>query len=148
MSWGCEHGDGWYDILDELCKNLSHPFFYGPFKRYTSVPRNSLCEWLFMKLPWWDILDKILLKKVRIADEDKGVVFAQIKEKFGTLRIYTNGIASEVYKEVSEFIDAAERKSATTCELCGGPAKLKTTGWYITICDKCENDVRISKNEW
>jgi len=23
MAWGCEHGDGWYNLLDKLCEKLS-----------------------------------------------------------------------------------------------------------------------------
>lgn len=24
MAWGCEHDDGWYNILEDLCEKLSH----------------------------------------------------------------------------------------------------------------------------
>lgn len=142
MSWGCECGDGWYNILDELCMKLSNTKFHLPIRRYKLVPRNLLCKWLSKMFSW-----KIFFKKVYYRHEHEGVVFAQIKEKFGTLRIYLNGVPEEIYREVQDLINEAEYKSAKVCELCGEPAKLKTSGWHITICEKCENNVRISKND-
>jgi hypothetical protein len=77
-------------------------------------------------LPWYKRLRKKNL-----------ITIAQIKEKFGGLRYYTNGInrlyADEVYELISEYED----KSYVTCEDCGDVGKVRQTGWISTLCNSC-----------
>lgn len=64
--------------------------------------------------------------------QKKNVEIAQVKEKFGTLRVYTQTIDSDV----DAIIDAAEKLSEFTCESCGRPGELRNThGWLKTACD-------------
>ena len=57
-------------------------------------------------------------------------VVAQIKEKFGTLRLYMDN-----YKEFDYgVIQMAEEMSAFTCEICGCAAETYTIGWHKTLC--------------
>jgi hypothetical protein len=66
-------------------------------------------------------------------DPDTGFAVDQVKEKFGTLRFYTNQGNSMIYK----FIDLAAKLSAMTCEECGRTGKLgQHAGWYSTRCAK------------
>lgn len=59
--------------------------------------------------------------------------FVQIKEKFGELRVYTEGSDDEA----DRLIDAAESVSRTTCEVCGGLATqhVSPSGWISTLCE-------------
>lgn len=57
----------------------------------------------------------------------------QIKEKFGSLRWYTNFDTEETNKIVSKYEDL----SAKTCIKCGKPATQITTGWISPYCDDC-----------
>ena len=80
---------------------------------------------------WGKIIDKIL----DVLPED--VRIAQIKEKYGSLRLYSYG-ASE---EIDDLIIEAERESSVTCELCGDPAVTDwDRGWVTTLCEKCKSD--------
>lgn len=70
----------------------------------------------------------------RLLSESGGdVVFAQIKEKYGTLRIYVNGGSDYIFG----VIDAVEALSARVCEVCGSPGSVRPGGWIVTRCDKC-----------
>lgn len=60
---------------------------------------------------------------------------SQIKEKFGTLRVYMTHYLPEMEEAISE----AERLSAITCEDCGQPGELRQGGWLRTLCDECES---------
>jgi hypothetical protein len=60
-------------------------------------------------------------------------LFTQIKEKYGTLRMYHNGADSFVMGVIA----MAEAMSGETCELCGAPGKRGGVGWITTRCDKC-----------
>ena len=91
MCWGLDVGDGWTDILKEMCESIqNHIKETGNFE----------------------------------------VAFTQVKEKFGSLRVYVNGGDDKIY----DFINEAERKSEITCEQTGKPAKIQNVdGWYKTV---------------
>ena len=56
--------------------------------------------------------------------------FAQVKEKFGTLRVYDYG--ADDY--IRGCIHMAEEMSALTCEVTGAPAQMCRKGhWYRTL---------------
>lgn len=65
--------------------------------------------------------------------------FAQIKEKFGTLRIYYDlfGEWDDVHvKSIINFVKEAENLSAMTCETCGDEGKTRSLGgWLKTVCN-------------
>jgi hypothetical protein len=84
---------------------------------------------------WFGILDELSAKLEKL-----GVVAAQVKEKFGTLRFYTEPMASEVADEAWELIDAAEEQSKVTCELCGAPGTLRGGWWLQTLCNQCDKE--------
>ena len=75
MVFGFEHGDGWFDIIWELCEKIEEDL------KQTTKPIGSEIE-------------------------DFEVI--QVKEKFGTLRFYTNWGTNKIYN----FIEQAEIKSA------------------------------------
>ena len=67
--------------------------------------------------------------------EQHDVTITQIKEKYGSLRFYVAG-APDI---VLDAIEAAEKKSETTCELCGNEGKIiKRNHWLMCRCPKCE----------
>jgi hypothetical protein len=98
MAWGIAVGDGWYNIIDELCQTL----------------------------------------------EKHGVVAAQVKEKFGGLRFYTNSIRNgkteAEYNEVQTAIRLAEEKAYRTCEYCGKPGERRGGSWIKVLCDECNKE--------
>jgi hypothetical protein len=70
----------------------------------------------------------------------------QIKEKFGTLRFYVSGAASD---EMMIAIDDAEVQSAKICEVCSKPAVVcvsKGGFWLKTLCSECAKDEYIPYN--
>jgi hypothetical protein len=55
----------------------------------------------------------------------------QVKEKFGELSIYVNGLS---LREMDK-LDAITAKSTRICEVCGAPGNIATIrGWYKTLC--------------
>lgn len=56
----------------------------------------------------------------------------QIKEKFGTLRLY----ADFSVEGADAVVRQAERNSGTICEFCGAQGELRTDiGWIKTLCE-------------
>ena len=79
---------------------------------------------------WFKIIDELSAAIVKL---DKNVKASQVKEKYGTLRFYTDGHTDEVDK----LIDEAEAKSVVTCEVCGKPGKMRGKSWLSIRCDSC-----------
>jgi hypothetical protein len=63
--------------------------------------------------------------------EKENFTVAQVKEKYGILRIYVDDANMEMHIK----IDNLERRSATMCELCGKAGELVSRGnWLKTRC--------------
>lgn len=137
MCFGCEHGDGWYDIIDNLCGYITH------------LQKNVL---YFLGLRK-DIQDG----KFNVEFRCPKVVFMQIKEKYGTLRVYWKFGEIENYEEIKSrledpdelekhikrysssidsVVDFCEYLSSKTCEMTGKPGKLYSRGWCVTLCEE------------
>lgn len=101
-------GDGWFNLLWKLGETIE-----AAFKVYDDGVETT---------------KRTKQAKVKPSEAFKIV---QIKEKFGTLRFYTNGWTDEIGAAITE----AERASAVTCEDCGEPGKLRGRTWLFTSCD-------------
>ena len=96
MYWGLAVGDGWYDLIDNLCACLqNHADNEGT--------------------------------------EEAQVVAAQVKEKFGGLRFYTNN-GDECTRGM---VTMAEAMSYCICEDCGNKATVRTRGYVRSLCGNC-----------
>lgn len=99
---------------------------------------------------WWDdipdgwreafgeqMCDELLeiLKKADCVDKYEIV---QIKEKFGGLRWYDNGVPESVKDEYFAWLNKYEVLSENTCINCGKPSTHFTGGWIMPMCDNCD----------
>jgi len=115
MSWGCEIGNGWFDILSVLCYSIV---------QYENMIKDSNT--------WSEIQFGELAQKYK---NYRPVKFDQVKEKYGGLRVYFSG--GDDY--VDGLISMAENMSYKTCEACGNPGKPNEGGWITTLCENCRN---------
>lgn len=58
----------------------------------------------------------------------------QVKEKFGGLRWYTDGVP--INSKLDDIARKYERISEEICVECGRPATYRTTGWICPYCDE------------
>lgn len=59
---------------------------------------------------------------------------SQIKEKFGTLRLYTE-CPAQIDDAIEDVIAEMEQKTSKVCNQCGEPATTTTKGWFTYVCD-------------
>ena len=152
MCWGFSCGDGWYNIINNLCGNIQHHIDWKRKQRAHALQYNR-CLKRAVKgdkagLTWYytyengpteytytsvdrDIEDG---RFRNVPDAVSQVTVDQVKEKFGTLRFYHTG--GDDY--IRGMITMAEAMSGSTCESCGNPGKQTGGGWIRTICEPCE----------
>jgi predicted DNA-binding protein YlxM (UPF0122 family) len=112
-----------------------------------SMQETCMCWGICVGDGWYKIIDKMSKQLTAYNDKHSLMTEAtQVKEKFGTLRVYLNQSNSIIDKIVAE----AEVASAKTCEICGKPGKLYTKGWCKVRCLACkkkeDNDYPIGGN--
>jgi len=145
MCWGFNHGDGWYNIIDQLCSHIQHHIDWKNEQRDRAIKFNNMITEAGYgnRKPFQEYykgyrdideqIEKTLEKGLRpVPDTIPQVVVTQVKEKFGTLRFY--------YEAGDDIIDGmvrmAEGMSSCTCEECGKPGKTVGGGWIRTLCDE------------
>lgn len=85
---------------------------------------------------WFDLIHWLSGEITRVAEgegrtESEWPKAIQVKEKFGELRFYADGLSPAM----AEAVDRAEEASLGTCELCGGGGRLRReAGWMTTLC--------------
>lgn len=86
---------------------------------------------------WFNILSKCLdqLRALREFGLAPDLMLVQVKEKFGTLRIYVSG--DDTHRIANAIISCAERLSGFTCEECGARGKTRGSRWVTTLCASC-----------
>ena len=113
-----------------------HPALFN----LTEHGRTSTPGWPTCGDGWRDLVETAVGRIAAAVSAAPGSIkISQIKEKFGSLRLYTwpgEGITDAMGQAVEEAIYLAEARSACTCEKCGEPGRLyKRAGWYATACD-------------
>jgi len=101
------------------------------YKQYYDDKMNTCMCWGFDCLDGWFDLIYDLSQKLEIVSPTTEAT--QVKEKFGGLRFYHNGVTEEGYK----LIQNAEAKSYHICEICGNKGVVREDlGWVRTLCLK------------
>lgn len=77
---------------------------------------------------WTDLVLELHAALVAVSPD---FAYAQIKQKWGELRVYVSGATAEA----RDLITAAELRSRTVCEMCGAPGSpCQRRGWYRALC--------------
>lgn len=95
---------------------------------------------------WSDLIGRAIAR-IAAADVGRSVRIDQIKQKFGTLRLYWSSIGAiddETDAAIEEAIALAEARSECTCETCGAEGALhRDEGWYATACHEHARGERV-----
>lgn len=90
---------------------------------------------------WRDLVETAVRRIAdAVAPAPRGsLTIGQIKEKFGTIRIYTDRhspLPDDIGNAIEEAIALAQARSACTCEICGAEGRLfDRHTWLATLCD-------------
>ena len=100
----------------------------------TRIP-NGWGRWIGVGRGWYQLIIDL---DHHLAEINPDYAVHQVKEKFGGLRYYIDGVD---YGVAAPLVREAERKALVTCEMCGKPAQLSRNSYlYKTICPTCGPD--------
>jgi hypothetical protein len=126
------------ELDNKLC--VDFPQLYR--QRHWDASKTCLCWGFACGDGWFDIIYELsvkldtLFKKHNLNGEDYPAC-VQVKEKFGDLRFYMEGIPRELSNEAYQYIQEAEQKTGKTCETCGKKGKvISIGGWYQCLCEE------------
>ena len=149
LAFGIECGDGWYDILDNLCYAVSHTYSTSFEVDEEDGKRLNIKshQWEGESAPSY-----------YFQVNPPQLIANQVKEKFGTLRFYYHLEFDPVIIELNQsgkypdlkrimdgydayfhgIVHMAETLSSRTCELSGQKGELHVSGgtrmgWYRTL---------------
>ncbi|HEV7337470.1 MAG TPA: hypothetical protein VGO06_15985 [Bosea sp. (in: a-proteobacteria)] len=85
---------------------------------------------------WFSLIEETLeaIDASLLPEEVEAFHISDIKEKYGTLRIYT----ANAPDAVEAIIEIAERRSALTCDRCGDYGRVQGRGWLACRCGRHE----------
>ena len=94
---------------------------------------------------WYCIIDALCENIQKLGYNIKAT---QVKEKFGTLRFYTDYSNDTI----DNLIELTENCSAKTCEVCGNSGQIMSTsgnwyGWLKTLCEDHAKKLKYLKIE-
>jgi len=102
------------------------PELYG--QKDLPINQTNMCWGFECGDGWFDIIYQLSEK----ISAHHNIQATQVKEKFGTLRFYTNYHDDAVEAMIAE----AERKSEVTCDVCGQPGEMRSDGWLSVRCEE------------
>lgn len=136
MCWGISCGDGWYNILDNLCFLIQrhHDDPREELERYHKYLEMSVEKNEEDNIQYWT---KKIEETKQLIENRPQTQAVQVKEKFGSLRFYVDNVDPEI----DAYISFAENMSSCTCEKCGSPGGQSEGGWIKTQCTRCKGEI-------
>jgi hypothetical protein len=123
MCFGIEVGNGWYQILSNVCWMIKQ---HEDNKRWQK-------EWEDKKNQ--EIKESMGISIEGTTPEYFPVTFDQVKEKYGGLRLYFSG--GDDY--VEGLVSMAEAISYYVCDICGNKGEASKGGWISVRCEAHRN---------
>jgi hypothetical protein len=151
MCWGFDCGDGWFNLLDQLCSQIqsyidwrqdqyNHAESYNQALALAQAgfPAKLTEYFTYGMVPDASTLKNVAFEIARNQPRQlpllvPQVLATEVKEKYGTLRFYYSGGD----ERITGMVDLAEALSGATCECCGCPAERRGQTWLSTLCDSC-----------
>ena len=128
--WGCECADGWYQLLHDLCQEITDTYSNA------GIPTDIIVEQIkekFSSLRYYYSFEDspCPLQAFDCLNDGSGIRFRPKIES-------DNEDKKTLRKEIAEIVRKYENKSKTVCECCGDEGTIRMElPWKRTLCDKC-----------
>ena len=128
--YGCECGDGWYDLIHELCQAISD--------RYEQEGKEA-------DIVIFQVKEKFATLRFYYGYEDGSCSIALDLLGGPSLRFTPNDGGDEetvkLRNDIAGIVRSYEAKSGSVCVKCGKAGKIrKDLRWIRTLCEDCYSD--------
>lgn len=128
-AFGCDCDDGWYDVLYELCAEITE--LYKKQDKPVDIVMDQVKE-KYGTLRFY----------YHHEGENKGISAID----FPGVSLRFSSKDNELHRQVAEIVQKWENKSGEVCEKCGKPGVLrKDLSWILTLCDDCYDKIQSKK---
>jgi len=146
MCWGISTGDGWYDLIDNVCEWIQNhtrwnPHLFPPIEFTQVKEKFGQLRIYFQQTPVSreEFSQYKKDKDIRLYIPKPKNIFLKVFRTIWKVDEYKMWLEKcrEGYEEISGVISFAEHLSATICDRCGSKGEIRRYGWVFTLCDTC-----------
>lgn len=129
--WGCECQDGWYELIQELCQEITNK--YTDYNMPVDIVIRQIKQKFARLRVYYEYKDTPChFQAFDFIGSGTSIRFTPENSKESTKQSLRNEIATIIRKY--------EKKSASVCEMCGADnaERRNISAYYVrTLCDKC-----------
>ncbi len=130
QKWGCECADGWYQLLHDLCQEITDTYSSA------GIPIDIVVEQVkekFATLRFYYSFEgsPCPIQAFDCLSDGTGIRFQPRNE-------FDNEDKKKLRKEIAQTVREFEEKSKFVCECCGNTGTIRMElPWKQTLCNKC-----------
>jgi len=134
MHWGFACGDGWFDIIN----NLSREITVLAITNNIDVIADQVKEKFGGLRFYYHIECESSSCYSKPAGWFQTFMFSRkLRRQYWKIINFRKKFWKSVSEKISNIIEEAEKLSYDTCEICGKPGYARSGGWIHTLCDDC-----------
>ena len=144
MGWGLSCGDGWFNLIDKLCEDITKLIDDKDIKVIALQVKEK-----FGGLRFYYYID-YKISPLNILDNRIAEIMASYRlgRNYRSFTNFRRRFFTTISEKISDLISEAECKSYTICETCGEPGETRDGGWVNTSCDSCDKKFSEGKRSW
>lgn len=144
MAFGFECGDGWYNLINELCENITT--LIGD--KDIEVTADQVKEKFGGLSFYYSVTGKPSLLSNLTYPIQRYMFSKKLGKAYWSIVDFRKKFWRTIYEKISDIINEAERGSYLTCETCGEPGRTRGGSWLKTTCNSCQKKFDEGKRPW
>jgi len=144
MAWGIDCGDGWFSLLDKMCKDVTELSNGKDIQVIATQVKEKFggLRFYYIIESGYNILDRLNSKIRHLMFTRKlGIPYWKIVN-------FKRKLWKSTEEKISDRIEQAEEESYKICETCGQPGKISGGGWVYTACESCDEKYKLGNRRW
>ncbi len=147
MGWGMSCGDGWFQLIDKLCEDITNLIGDKDIKVIATQVKEKFGGLRF----YYHVSEKPSLLSKLNSSIQSFMFSRKLGKEYWSIVDFRKKFYRTAYEKISDIIDKAEENSYKICEVCGRPGEARG-GWIKTTCEFCDKQFKEGKNprkdEW
>jgi Txe/YoeB family toxin of Txe-Axe toxin-antitoxin module len=134
LAWGFECGDGWYDLINNLCRDLTKVTENKDYKIVVLQVKEKFGGLRFYFAVEHQESDFLF----RIGSMFRKFMFnKRLGRQYHKMVDLRKRFYKTTYEKINDLVEKAETDSYKICETCGKPGDVMGKGWVRVSCKEC-----------